>query len=267
MSGHMTWAGKTSMEVTMKLQQMKKDAWIDLLQASFVMVARDPGNKCAAFVNPLKPLSGEEEQLFNKGEVNKLIRRKQSDESLLKTAPTADEREIIHQIFVDSLNPKSMSFGARMKAEGSIWMEETKLKTLIICFPQERNLYNKIFGGFLMRKAAELAWANACVHCRRRPYFRAIDDIWFRRPVEIGSLLYLSSEIAYTEGDFMQIRVHAQVVNPKTQESDTTNVFHFTLSGGGPVSPVMPKTYGESMLYLDGRRHFMQYTGKGENSV
>ena len=60
----------------------------------------------AAFVNPLKPLSGEEEQLFNKGEVNKLIRRKQSDESLLKTAPTADEREIIHQIFVDSLNPK-----------------------------------------------------------------------------------------------------------------------------------------------------------------
>ena len=46
----------------------------------------------------------------------------------------------------------------------------------------------------------------------------------------------------------MQIRVHAQVVNPKTQESDTTNVFHFTLSGGGPVSPVMPKTYGGELL-------------------
>lgn len=27
---------------------------------------------------------------------------------------------------------------------------------------QERNIFNRIFGGFLMRKAYELGWANAC---------------------------------------------------------------------------------------------------------
>ncbi len=30
-------------------------------------------------------------------------------------------------------------------------------------FIQERNIFNRIFGGFLMRKAYELGRANACV--------------------------------------------------------------------------------------------------------
>ncbi|XP_072034992.1 acyl-coenzyme A thioesterase 9, mitochondrial-like isoform X2 [Amphiura filiformis] len=263
MTGHVTWAGKTSMEVTMKLKQLKQDSWSDILQATFVMVARDPGNKGAAYVNPLRPETPEEEMIFQEGEVSKVNRKKEVDESLLKTAPTAEERELIHQMFVDSLDEQTMSFGARTKDEGSVWMEHTKLKNLLICFPQERNLYNKIFGGFLMRKATELAWANACMHSRKTPSFRAIDDIWFRKPVEVGSILLLLSEIAYTEGDFMQIRVHAQVVDHKTNKADTTNIFHFTLSCSGDVPPVVPKTYGESMLYLDGRRHFKEFMRTG----
>lgn len=31
-----------------------------------------------------------------------------------------------------------------------------------MCVEQERNIFNRIFGGFLMRKAYELGWANAC---------------------------------------------------------------------------------------------------------
>ena len=37
---------------------------------------------------------------------------------------------------------------------------DTKLFLLF----QEKNLYNKIFGGFLMRQAFELAWANAALY-------------------------------------------------------------------------------------------------------
>ena len=33
---------------------------------------------------------------------------------------------------------------------------------LLLCVAQERNIFNRIFGGFLMRKAYELGWANAC---------------------------------------------------------------------------------------------------------
>ena len=42
----------------------------------------------------------------------------------------------------------------------------------------------------------------------------------------------------------MQIRVHAQVVDPKTNEGSTTNIFHFTLSSNDAVPPVIPKSYG-----------------------
>jgi len=50
----------------------------------------------------------------------------------------------------------------------TIWMEDAMLKTVRICFPEQKNIYNKIFGGFLMRQAFELAWANACVYSKSR---------------------------------------------------------------------------------------------------
>ena len=34
------------------------------------------------------------------------------------------------------------------------------MKNIQICQPENRNLYNKVFGGFIMRQALELAWAN-----------------------------------------------------------------------------------------------------------
>ena len=38
-----------------------------------------------------------------------------------------------------------------------------------------------------------------------------MDDIWFRAPVEIGPLLYFNSQIAYTQDNYIQTRVSAEV--------------------------------------------------------
>ena len=38
-----------------------------------------------------------------------------------------------------------------------------------------------------------------------------MDDIWFRAPVEVGSLLYFNSQIAYTQDNYIQTRVSAEV--------------------------------------------------------
>ena len=89
-----------------------------------------------------------------------------------------------------------------------------------------------------------------------------MDDIWFRAPVEIGSLLYFNSQIAYTQDNFIQTRVSAevgegrggrrnnyfvmQVVNPKTGELSVTNVFHYTFMIKDKIPPtIIPKTYHE----------------------
>ncbi|XP_040600088.1 acyl-coenzyme A thioesterase 9, mitochondrial isoform X2 [Mesocricetus auratus] len=266
-TGHVSWVGKTSMEVKMKMFQLHKDdAFWPVLDATFVMVARDSENKGPAFVNPLIPENAEEEELFKQGELNKGRRIAFTSASLLKMAPSSEERNTIHEMFLSTLDPKTISFHSRILPPNSVWMENTKLKSLDICHPQERNIFNRIFGGFLMRKAYELAWATACSFgslqfwafsiSGSRPFVVTVDDIMFQKPVEVGSLLFLSSQVCYTQNNYIQVRVHSEVASLETNEHMTTNVFHFTFMSEREVPLVFPKTYGESMLYLDGHRHF-----------
>ncbi|KAG7524606.1 hypothetical protein JOB18_014388 [Solea senegalensis] len=261
-TGHVTWVGRTSIEATMHMLQYRDGVYAPVLDATFVMVARDPENKRAAFVNPLKPDGAEEETIYQQGEANKSRRVELSTASLLKVAPAHEEREIVHSLFLNTLDTKTVSFRSRVLPPNSVWMEDAKLKGLEICHPQERNIFNRIFGGFLMRKAYELGWANACSFGGCRPNLVAVDDILFQRPVEIGSLLLLSSQVCYTQENYIQVRVHSEVFDPLTRQHNTTNVFHFTFKSDRDVPNITPRTYGESMLYLDGKRHFNQTVEK-----
>ncbi|XP_007541401.1 acyl-coenzyme A thioesterase 9, mitochondrial isoform X1 [Poecilia latipinna] len=257
-TGQVTWVGRSSIEAKMHMSQYRDGAYAPVLDATFVMVARDPGNKRAAFVNPLAPEGPEEEKLLQEGEANKSRRVELSTASLLKVAPTNEERKIIHDLFLNTLDANTVSFRSRILPPNSVWMEDAKLKGLEICHPQQRNIFNRIFGGFLMRKAYELGWANACSFGGCRPSLVAVDDILFQKPVEIGSLLMLSSQVCYTQGKYIQVRVHSEVFDPLTQQHSTTNIFHYTFASDRNVPSVVPRTYGESMLYLDGKRHFNQ---------
>ncbi|XP_057394229.1 acyl-coenzyme A thioesterase 9, mitochondrial isoform X3 [Balaenoptera acutorostrata] len=255
-SGHVSWVGKTSMEVKMHMFQLHDNEFSPVLDATFVMVARDSENKGPAFVNPLTLESPEEEELFRQGELNKGTRVAFSSMSLLKMAPTAEERTTIHEMFLNTLDPKTISFRSRVLPPNAVWMENSKLKSLDICHPQERNIFNRIFGGFLMRRAYELGWATACNFGGSRPFIVTVDDIMFQKPVEVGSLLFLSSQVCFTQGNYIQVRVHSEVASLQDKEHMTTNVFHFTFMSEKEVPLVFPRTYGESMLYLDGQRHF-----------
>lgn len=255
-SGHISWVGKTSMEAKMQMFQSNGNEFSPVLDATFVMVARDSENKGPAFVNPLIPEGPEEEELFRQGELNKGRRVTLSSTSLLKMAPSAQERMTIHEMFLSTLDPKTISFQSRVLPPNAVWMEDSKLKSLEVCHPQERNIFNRIFGGFLMRKAYELGWATACNFGGSQPFVVAVDDIMFQKPVEIGSLLFLSSQVCFTQDKYIQVRVHSEVASLNNKEHTTTNVFHFTFMSEKNVPLVFPRTYGESMLYLDGQRHF-----------
>ena len=136
-------------------------------------------------------------------------------------------------------------------------MSDTSLSTTHLCFPQERNIHGKLFGGYLMRSAFELAFCNAAIFSGATPLFVAQDDIAFRKPVEIGSVLLFSSRIVLCEGaphSTMQVQVSADVVDPATGARDTTNVFHFTFRSGKELRPVIPRTYEECVTYIAGLR-------------
>eukprot|EP00088_Acartia_fossae_P059422 TRINITY_DN7051_c0_g1_i1.p1 TRINITY_DN7051_c0_g1~~TRINITY_DN7051_c0_g1_i1.p1 ORF type:complete len:442 (-),score=92.43 TRINITY_DN7051_c0_g1_i1:220-1515(-) len=260
-SGHVTWVGKSSAESTLYLEQVRDGQWRKVTEAKFVLVARDPLNRGSAVLNPLERGSQEEEDIYQRGEQNKVRRFAMSQDSLFRVPPTLHEQEIIHDFFIRTVDHKAMSFKARIKPENSVWMEDAKLKNLIICQPENRNRFNKIFGGFIMRQAFELAWANTHVYSKCRPFIIHVDDIWFRKPVEVGSMLYFNSQVCYTEDKYVQTRVSAEVVDPKTGGMSVTNVFQFTFELRKQAPPqIIPKTYHEAMMYLTGRRHFLNST-------
>ena len=100
------------------------------------MVARDPIKDKGMIVNRLLPASEEEQAIFAKSEQIRKDKRLTGAQSLFKAAPTADERNIIHELFLNTLDPKKSTFHSRVKPENTVWMEQTRLKNIIICHPQ-----------------------------------------------------------------------------------------------------------------------------------
>ncbi|CAL4097130.1 unnamed protein product, partial [Meganyctiphanes norvegica] len=196
LSGHVTWAGTTSMEVTIDVEQFctVENTWKEVTKAVFVLVARDPLNQGPAIVNSLVCETVEDKRIYHQGEINKLHRKHFAKEGLFQAPPSETEKNLVHKLFMEMADESQMKFYTKRALPNTTWMDETVLKNLIMCHPEHRNRFKKVFGGFIMRQAFELGWACAYTHSKLRPRILHIDDIMFRRPVEIGSLLYLNSQ-------------------------------------------------------------------------
>ena len=48
---------------------------------------------------------------------------------------------------------------------------------------------------------------------KSRPFCMHMDDILFKAPVEVENLLYFNSQICYTQDNYVQTRVSAEVFN------------------------------------------------------
>ena len=83
-------------------------------------------------------------------------RKKNARIDLFKVSPNAAEMSSIHEMYLSTLDMKTFSFSSRALPSNSLWMEHLKLKNVLVCNPESRNIHNKIFGGWLMRQAVEL---------------------------------------------------------------------------------------------------------------
>lgn len=46
------------------------------------------------------------------------------------------EKSLVHEVFMSMANPEQLSFASKKVPENSVWMEDHKLKNLIICHPE-----------------------------------------------------------------------------------------------------------------------------------
>ncbi|KNE61261.1 hypothetical protein AMAG_07004 [Allomyces macrogynus ATCC 38327] len=256
-SGMVTYVGSSSMEITVNVEALDPDSQATadpILKAKFTMVARDPLTNKAVQVNPLVLDTDEERRLYSMGAELRSRKKLAATTSLFKQPPTPEERLVIHDLWLQSRQYSATNPPANIK-----WLGETTLQSAHLMQPQDRNIHGNVFGGILMKQAFELAFLAASVYSRGHPRFLAMDDITFRKPVPIGSILHFTAKVVYSRARSFQVQVTADVVDPATGQRDTTNTFMLTFGAGakdGEVPTVMPRTYEESMLYLDGKRRW-----------
>eukprot|EP00834_Sanchytrium_tribonematis_P003404 NODE_130_length_16779_cov_1.687410.p2 type:complete len:472 gc:universal NODE_130_length_16779_cov_1.687410:8684-7269(-) len=276
-----TFFGKQNEQVKSLNSNIEEE--IPVMTAKFCMVARDAYTQKAVQVHPLKIENTKEQIVFNRGAETRNLKKQQVQESLLKQPPSAVELKTVHNLFLKTQlsegvlhttsQPNSLLLSTKTKFEkspGLILMSDTAQENISIMQPQDRNIHNFIFGGYLLRKAYELAYCTSMIFTGQdNVEFMAMDDVVFRKPVPIGSILKLRSLVSYSPQpserdtldekwkDAFQVQVVADIIIKNQLE--TSNIFHFTFRPfhqPTEIRYVVPQTYRESLLYILGKRTF-----------
>lgn len=271
LSGQVTYAtGRSSIGISLQVakapQNGEKVKLEDvLLDCTCTMVSLDPGTRKPVPVNPLIIETEEEKRLFALGEANAKARKEQGQTSLAKHTPNDEESDLIHAMWQEHNGYRRSG-----KPENVQYMDNTRLQTAAIMQPQYRNRHNfMIFGGFLLKQTFELAFCCAASFSHCRPSFLSLDPSTFENPVPVGSVLYMTATVVYTDPPLIpepgkqptspngftrvHVRVDSRVRNVEHGETKPTGTFNYTFTVEKDMK-VMPRQYGEYMMYIDARR-------------
>ncbi|KAJ3124769.1 hypothetical protein HK100_011125 [Physocladia obscura] len=303
LSGHVTYVGKSSMEVIIKLMPIHTDAGLTLhdmesiaylrtplpankltgdvfLIAKFIMVSLDATTGRPAPAPPLTLTNSQETALFEAGARHKARKQLAAQASPSLRVPDLSEMQLVHSIFLEYmkyLDANGNPDPAKAKPKNVVWMKDTTFQNLVLTFPQDRNVHNKIFGGHLMRLGFELGYATGVMFCKRPLQFLALDDITFKKPVDVGSVLDLTSQVVYSFEDKIVVKVAAHIVQADEGSHYLSNEFWFTFKtvagknddGQHPQEwmRILPRSYDECMLYLAGKRRLEIGLGEQGDSI
>lgn len=124
-------------------------------------------------------------------------------------------------------------------------MSQTHMSNAMTAQPQVRNLHDRIFGGFLMRRAFELAYSTCFMFGGDRPLFLEVDDVSFDSPVDVGDFLVFHSRVLYTKPEggnlgryvhdhdgmpLVVVEVEAWLTEPEKVQAKACNHFYFTFA-------------------------------------
>ncbi len=216
LAGSVTWTGRSSMEVSIKaistteeLPEKITENIIDendvFLTCNMTFVARNPVTRKSYPVNKLLPITEKDWIDFRHSEsYNAAKKLNASKMDLQKQPPTAFEAKLIHDLWCqeDKFEPsrKDSTVKSLTRPRSLINVSESKISSTMIMQPQYRNLHSyMIFGGYLLRQTFELAYACAAAFSHASPRFVCLDTTTFKNPVPVGSVLYMTATVVYTE--------------------------------------------------------------------
>ncbi|CAL5087328.1 unnamed protein product [Urochloa decumbens] len=267
-AGAVTYVGRSSIDIQIEVTQVDQDGDNQsdpiALTANFTFVARDSKTGKSAPVNCLSPETEREKQLFSEREARDKMRKRKREEQ------KGGLENGIHKLRAEAERLNALLAEGRVFSDlpaladrDSILMKDTRLENSLVCQPQQRNLHGRIFGGFLMHRAFELAFSTAYAFVGQRPCFLEVDHVDFLKPVDVGDFLRFKSCVLYTQLDnpeqpLVNVEVVAHVTRPELRKSEVSNTFHFTftvcsdmLKNGMKIRNVVPSTEEEARRILE----------------
>jgi acyl-CoA hydrolase len=248
-SAQINHVGKSSMEVGIRVECLGEGS-NHLATCYFTMVARstDSGEAKSLVLPPLRYEQEIELKRYQKAE----DRRQKYREELAKAEemPTLDEYLLLKKLHKEQ---EAVNFnGIR---SGSLVLEST-----LRAYPEQENVPKTVFGGYLIRKAYELAALAAELVAPDRVVPCQVNRINFNQPVLLGDQLKFTARVVYTGRTTLTVQSDIERFNRTAGDRSLSNSCLFTFRNVGsdmkpqPVPFIYPVTYAEDARFVTAYR-------------
>jgi acyl-coenzyme A thioesterase 9 len=230
----LNYVGRSSMEVGIRVEQDENH----IASCYFTMVAR-------GIALPPLDINDALEQRRHDRAIKRRKLWRATEESLLEP-PSREEFEMLLRLHHEQEQGDFAGLRVRDLIASS-W--ET-------VYPEQENVPQKIFGGYLIHRAFQLASIHAEQIVDGRAVVAAVNRINFKQPVRIGDKLRFVSRIVYTGRTSIAVDTKIERISRDRAVRDVTNDCMFTFVHVDaalrpqPVPRVFPASYDEDARYL-----------------
>ncbi len=243
--------GRSSIVVGIRVEQPGEPA-NHIASCHFTMVARSwkDGEEFSVALPPLEYLDENEIRRAEKAVVSREQHRKQ--QALLSEPPSREEFSMMNALHLAQEGEAFTGLRAG-KLVADAWER---------MYPEQENVPQKIFGGYLIRRAYELSSICSELVAPNRAIVAAVNRINFFHPVRLGDKLHYTSRIVYTSESFVCVEANIERISRDRSSKALSNSCLFTFANVDndlrhlPVPPIYPATYAEDDRYLAAHRSF-----------
>jgi acyl-CoA hydrolase len=240
--------GRSSMEVGLRVTQAGD---VHVASCYFTMVARleDGGGARSVPLPPLEYADADERRRERQAVARREAWRRQLEAA--QEPPSREEYELLARLHEEGEAPGRAGLRAG----------EAILESWERAYPEQENVPRTIFGGYVMRRAYELASVCAASATPDRPVLAAVNRVNFLQPVRIGDVLRYTSRVVHTTGCHLVVEtaIERRARDRSAQALSSSCLFTFRHVDAEmrlrPLPPVYPATYVEDARLLAARRH------------
>jgi acyl-CoA hydrolase len=245
--------GRSSLEIGIRVEQpaVTGEEPLHIASCYFTMVAR--GGEGATESVTLPPLDYSDE-LEQQRAAKAIAGREESRKHLasLLEPPSLEE-----YMMLDTLHRAQEEQGFAGIAAGRLVADAWERM-----YPEQEYVPQRIFGGYLIRRAYELSGICSELVAPDRSIIAAVNRINFFHPVRLGDKLHFTSRVVYTNESFVCVEANIERLSRDRTSNALSNSCLFTFVNvdrelnHNPVPTIYPATYREDARYLEAFRSY-----------